>query len=54
MTQSRVVFQWHAVPTSRLGERGMEPTFGRSPEALATAAREKWGPVVKWMAVRLD
>lgn len=42
---------------SRLAELGMNPTPGRSPEALAalaTADREKWGPVVKRMAVQLD
>jgi len=41
----------------RLSELGMEPTPGRSPEALAalaTADREKWGPVVKAIGARLD
>ncbi len=42
---------------NRLSELGMQPTPGRPPAALAalaTADREKWGPVVKAMGTQLD
>ncbi len=43
--------------STRLQALGMEPTPGRSPEALAALAttdREKWGPVTKTMGAGPD